>query len=122
MVKTGLDILADRLQVTLRRGAQADLLGYVVSRFKTEEEVLAKANDVVYGLAASVWTRDIYKAMNASRKLKFGTVWINDHLPLTSEMPHEVLVGLFRGFFRHIVAAGERAAGGVGGVVALPHV
>lgn len=60
----------------------------VVSRFGTEEEVLAKANDVVYGLAASVWTRDIYKAMHASRVLQFGTVWVNDHLPLTSEMPH----------------------------------
>jgi betaine-aldehyde dehydrogenase len=60
----------------------------VVSRFGTEEEVLAKANDVVYGLAASVWTRDIYKAMHASKVLQFGTVWVNDHLPLTSEMPH----------------------------------
>jgi betaine-aldehyde dehydrogenase len=60
----------------------------VVSRFKTEEEVLQKANGVVYGLAASVWTRDIYKAMRASKALQFGTVWVNDHLPLTSEMPH----------------------------------
>jgi len=60
----------------------------VVARFSTEEEVLRKANDVVYGLAASVWTTDIFKAMHASKVLQFGTVWVNDHLPLTSEMPH----------------------------------
>lgn len=60
----------------------------VVCRFSTEEEVLKKANDVVFGLAASVWTRDIFKAMRASRVLQFGTVWVNDHLPLTAEMPH----------------------------------
>ncbi|QBD81803.1 gamma-aminobutyraldehyde dehydrogenase [Ktedonosporobacter rubrisoli] len=60
----------------------------VVSRFTDEEEALHCANGVVYGLAASVWTRDIYKAMRASQTLQFGTVWVNDHLPLTSEMPH----------------------------------
>jgi betaine-aldehyde dehydrogenase/aminobutyraldehyde dehydrogenase len=47
------------------------------------------ANGVRYGLAASVFTRDVARALNAARKLQFGTVWVNDHLlPLTSEMPH----------------------------------
>ncbi|HVL63726.1 MAG TPA: aldehyde dehydrogenase family protein, partial [Actinomycetota bacterium] len=56
--------------------------------FETEDEVLAKANDVRYGLAASVWTRDAHKSLRASKALRFGTVWINDHIPLTPEMPH----------------------------------
>jgi betaine-aldehyde dehydrogenase len=60
----------------------------VVCRFSSEEEVLRKANGVVYGLAASVWTRDVFKAMRASSAIQAGTVWVNDHLPLTSEMPH----------------------------------
>ncbi len=69
---------------------QSEVFGpvIVVCRFASEEEVLKKANDVVYGLAASVWTHDIFKAMRASKTLQFGTVWVNDHLPLTPEMPH----------------------------------
>jgi 1-pyrroline dehydrogenase len=59
-----------------------------VTRFATDDQALAWANDVDYGLSASVWTSNVNRALNAARKLRFGTVWINDHLPLVSEMPH----------------------------------
>jgi 1-pyrroline dehydrogenase len=69
---------------------QKEVFGPVVTvqRFADDDEALAWANDVEYGLSASVWTRDIGRALNAARKLEFGTVWINDHIPLVSEMPH----------------------------------
>jgi betaine-aldehyde dehydrogenase/aminobutyraldehyde dehydrogenase len=69
---------------------QREVFGPVVTvqRFADDDQAIAWANDVNYGLAASVFTRDISRALNAARKLEFGTVWINDHIPLVSEMPH----------------------------------
>jgi betaine-aldehyde dehydrogenase len=56
--------------------------------FDTDEEALTMANDTKYGLAASIWTRDVFRAMEAARTLNFGHVQVNDHLMVASEMPH----------------------------------
>ena len=53
-----------------------------------DDDALRQAHDTEYGLAASAWTRDVYRAQRASREIKAGCVWINDHIPILSEMPH----------------------------------
>ena len=69
---------------------QREVFGPVVTvqRFTDEAQALAWANDVDYGLAASVWTNDVGRAMRMTRAMQFGCVWVNDHINITSEMPH----------------------------------
>jgi acyl-CoA reductase-like NAD-dependent aldehyde dehydrogenase len=69
---------------------QKEVFGPVVTvqKFEDDAQAIAWANDVPYGLAASVFTQNVGRALNAARRMMFGTVWINDHIPLVSEMPH----------------------------------
>ena len=69
---------------------QREVFGPVITinSFRDEEEAVRLANDVVFGLAASVFTESAGRAMRVSARLEFGTVWVNDHIPLASEFPH----------------------------------
>ena len=70
---------------------QNEVFGPVITvqRFADDNQAIEWANGVRYGLAASVWTRDVGRALNAARRLQFGTVWVNDHLvPISPELPH----------------------------------
>ncbi|MFE5817310.1 gamma-aminobutyraldehyde dehydrogenase [Streptomyces sp. NPDC056479] len=69
---------------------QSEIFGpvLVVLPFDSDDEGIRLANDTPYGLAASAWSRDVYRANRATREIKAGCVWVNDHIPIISEMPH----------------------------------
>ena len=95
---------------------QTEIFGPVmtVQRFDDEGEALRWANGVEYGLSSSVWTRDHARALRMSKRLDFGVVWINTHIPFVSEMPH--------GGFKHSGYGKDLSAYGLEDYTRIKHV
>ncbi|RNL72963.1 gamma-aminobutyraldehyde dehydrogenase [Streptomyces sp. I6] len=81
-------LIADAAQDS--EAVQSEIFGpvLVVLPFDSDDEGIALANDTPYGLAASAWSRDVYRTGRATREIKAGCIWVNDHIPIISEMPH----------------------------------
>jgi acyl-CoA reductase-like NAD-dependent aldehyde dehydrogenase len=100
VITTGGETMGDRgfyIKPTIVTGAeqkseiiQNEVFGPVVTvqRFADDDQAIQWANDVDYGLAASVWTQSVRRGLNAVRKLQYGAVWLNDHFTVFNEMPH----------------------------------